>query len=81
MSPDDIRATVLSILGDIAPETDASALDPSADLREELDIDSMDFLAYVTALHDRLGVTVPERDYAAVDSIEGTVRYLSERLP
>lgn len=80
MSREEIRAIVLSALSDVAPETDPSSLDPAADVREELDLDSMDFLAFVTALHERLGVTVPERDYGAVGSIEGAVRYVAERV-
>lgn len=80
MSTDEIRAVVLSSLSDIAPEADPSSIDPSANLRDELDIDSMDFLAFVTALHDRLGVSVPESDYPAVSTIEGAVRYVESRL-
>lgn len=79
MSPDEIRATIVSILRDLAPETDPSALDPHADLREELDLDSMDYLAYVAALHDRLGVTVPERDYAAVGTLDRAISYIAAR--
>ncbi|MCZ7679014.1 MAG: acyl carrier protein [Sandaracinaceae bacterium] len=80
MTHEEIRAVVVSALSDVAPESDPGAIDPSADLREELDIDSMDFLAFVTALHDRLGVSVPERDYPAVGTIDGAVRYLASRV-
>jgi acyl carrier protein len=77
---DEIRAAVLDSLAAIAPEVDAEAIGPDESLREELDIDSMDFLAFVTALHERLGVTVPEVDYPQVDSISGAVRYLAAKL-
>ena len=56
----DIRAVVQEELGNIAPEMDVGAIDPSADLREALDIDSMDFLNFITAMHRRLGIDVPE---------------------
>ncbi|NBC88197.1 MAG: acyl carrier protein [Alphaproteobacteria bacterium] len=76
MSEDEIRAVVLEELGNIAPEADMSAVDPKADLREELDIDSMDFLNFITALHDRLGVNVPELDYPKLTTVDGAVVYL-----
>ncbi|RIA54996.1 acyl carrier protein [Dichotomicrobium thermohalophilum] len=76
MNEVDIRAVVLEELGNIAPEADMSTVDPKADLREELDIDSMDFLNFITALHDRLGVNVPELDYPKLTTVDGAVDYL-----
>jgi acyl carrier protein len=81
MSEDEIRAVVLEELGNIAPEADMSAVDPKGDLREELDIDSMDFLNFITALHDRLGVNVPELDYPKLTTVEGAVTYLQVKRP
>jgi len=71
-----IRALVIAELGNIAPETDAATIDPNADLREALDIDSLDFLNFVTAVHKKLGVNVPESDYAKLLTIKGAVAYL-----
>ena len=48
-----------------------------ADLREELDIDSMDFLNFVIGLHERTGIDVPERDYPKLATLAGCVSYLS----
>ncbi|MCC7536396.1 MAG: acyl carrier protein [Deltaproteobacteria bacterium] len=79
-SRDDLRAAYLAELARIAPEADLSSLDPAADVREELDIDSMDVLHLVTALHARLGVDVPERDYVRVTTLDGAVAYLATRL-
>ena len=56
-------------------------LDPSADLREALDIDSMDFLNFVTALHHRLGINIPELDYPKLFTMDGAVSYLRSKLP
>ena len=81
MKPEEIRAVVLRELGRIAPEADLLALPESAPLREELDIDSMDFLRLVTALHEATGVDVPESDYEQVSSLRGCVDYLAARLP
>ena len=76
MSEAEIRALVIAELGNIAPETDAATIDPNADLREALDIDSLDFLNFVTAVHKKLGVNVPESDYAKLLTIKGAVAYL-----
>lgn len=76
MTPDDIRHVVLEELSNIAPEADLALLDPAADLREALDIDSMDHLNFVTALHNRLGVAIPEVDYPRLTTLEGAVSYL-----
>ena len=81
MSTVDIRAVVQEELGNIAPETDVGAINPSADLREALDIDSTDFLRFVTAIHHRLGIDVPEDDYPKLVTLDGAVAYLETRLP
>ena len=79
MTKDEIRAVVLESLREIAPETEPETLADDESLREELDIDSMDFLAFVTAIHDQLGVSIPETDYPQVDSIGGAVSYVASR--
>lgn len=81
MSAVDIRAVVQEELGNIAPEMDVGAIDASADLREALDIDSMDFLNFITAIHRRLGVNVPEVDYPKLTTLDGAVAYLAAKLP
>ena len=77
MNPDDIRATVARALRRIAPEADPESLAPDDALRGELDLDSMDFLNFVAALHRLTGVAVPEADYAQIDSLAGCLRYFS----
>lgn len=80
MTDNEIRAAVIAELGNIAPETDAATIDPDDDLREALDIDSLDFLNFLTALHKRLGVNVPESDYAKLLTINGAVAYLAQEM-
>jgi acyl carrier protein len=80
MSQTDIRAVVLEELGNIAPDIDLEKVSPGADLREALDIDSMDFLNLVTAIHHRLGVDIPELDYPKLVTLDGAVRYLQAKL-
>ena len=79
MKPDEIRRVVLEELSNIAPETDPAGIDPSADLREALDIDSMDFLNFITALHKRLGAAIPETDYPKLFKIDDAVDYLASK--
>ena len=77
MSDTDIAKVVQEELGNIAPEADFANLDPAADLREALDIDSMDFLTFITAIHQRLGIDIPEIDYSKLNTLEGAVSYLA----
>ncbi|MEX0758323.1 MAG: acyl carrier protein [Tistlia sp.] len=80
MTREEIRQTVIGALSDIAPETDPGTTDPRADLREALDIDSMDFLNFVIALHKRLQVEIPEADYPKLLTVAGATDYLAVKL-
>lgn len=79
MTRAEIAGAVKAILGGIAPEVDPGAVRTDADLREELDLDSMDFLRFVVRLHERLGVSVPEADYPRIRTLDGCVEYLAAR--
>jgi acyl carrier protein len=79
MNEIDIRTALLEELGNIAPEIDMQTLDPAADLREALDIDSMDFLNFVTAIHRRLRIDIPELDYPKLSTLDGAATYLQGR--
>jgi acyl carrier protein len=76
MSQDEILQAVLRALVAVAPEIDPTKIDPGAPLREQADIDSMDFLNFVIGLHKELGVTVPETDYPKLATINSCVAYL-----
>lgn len=78
-TPEELRTTVLSVLGEIAPEADAARIDFKESLREQLDLDSMDYLNFVIGLHKRLGVEIPESDYSRLASLDGALAYLSAR--
>ena len=80
MSNIDVAEVVRSELGNIAPEVDLKTVDPGADLREALDIDSMDFLNFITAIHHRLGIDIPEVDYPKLVTLDGAVHYLRAKL-
>ena len=80
MTRNEIEAVVRASLGGIAPEVDLSRVKPTGDLRDELDIDSMDFLRFVVDLHARLGVEVPEKDYPRIRTLAACVDYLVARV-
>jgi acyl carrier protein len=75
----EIRDLVLNALGAIAPEADLGRLDPDIGFRDQLDIDSMDFLNFVIAVHEQLGIDIPEADYPKMASLAGAIAYLSAR--
>lgn len=69
-------ASLRTILGDVAPDLDVATIAADADLRNDVGLDSMDFLNFVIAAHKRLGVTVPEADYGKVASLSSFARYI-----
>lgn len=80
MNDIDIKRVVQEELNNIAPEADLTTVDPAADLREALDVDSMDFLNFITAIHHRLGIDIPELDYPKLVTLNGAVAYLMQHL-
>jgi acyl carrier protein len=74
-----VREAVLAALRRVAPEVEPSRLRGDLPLREELELDSMDFLSFVIGLHERLGIDVPESDYSQLGTLDGAVRYLAAR--
>ncbi len=80
MTDIDIRKVLQEELNNIAPEIDMAGVDPTADLREAMDIDSMDFLNFVTAVHRRLNIDIPEIDYPKLFTLEKAIAYVRARL-
>lgn len=72
----EIREVVLRVLGEIAPEADLTRIKPDESFRDQLDIDSMDFLNFVIGLHRELKVEIPEADYAKLATLNSCVEYL-----
>ncbi len=79
MNDQALEALVRRVLSRVAPELDVEGLEPDVDLREQADLDSMDFLNLVSGLHDATGIEIPERDYPAVATIAGCAAYLAAR--
>ncbi len=80
MSDVDIRKVVQEEINNIAPEADIASVNPKADLREAVDIDSMDFLNFITAVHHRLGIDIPEIDYPKLVTLDGAYAYIEAKL-
>ncbi|VAX35669.1 Acyl carrier protein [hydrothermal vent metagenome] len=76
MNPDQIRQVILGILERIAPDEDLSNLDDSVSFRDQMELDSMDFLDIVMELRKQYRVQIPEEDYENLGSMESTVSYL-----
>jgi acyl carrier protein len=72
-----LRALVIAELQRIAPEVDGASLDPARPIREQVDLDSVDFLGLLVALHKATGIDVPESAYDDVASIDGCVAWLA----
>ena len=79
MSDDEIKGLVLSALHRIAPEA-GSEIDPDVDLREQIELDSMDMLNLMIGLHTATGVDIPEADYPKLTTLSGCVAYLRARI-
>ena len=76
MTNDDIKKLVTEIIADIAPDEDLSGLKPDVRLREQLQLDSMDFLDIVMELRKRHGIEVPESEYMKLASLDSSAEYL-----
>jgi acyl carrier protein len=76
----ELRQKVVDTLARIAPEVDPATLRGDVPFRDQVDLDSVDYLNFVIALHSQLGVEVPEADYARLSSLNGAVEYLAAKL-
>jgi acyl carrier protein len=74
-----IREAVLRALRTVAPEVDPVSIDPKADWRDQLDLDSVDLLNFLVRVHEALGIDIPEEDYPKLSSLERCVEYLAAR--
>lgn len=79
LPPDEVKQAAIRILGEIAPEADLTSLKPDVNFRDQLDIDSMDFLNFVIALHESLHVEIPEADYPKLTTLNGCIEHLCVR--
>lgn len=73
------RAALLDAICAVAPETDPRTVQPARPLREQIDLDSFDWLNVIIGLSTRVGIDVPERDYAQLLTLESAADYLVRR--
>lgn len=80
MKPQDIRLAFLEEINRIAPDIDPETVSDADHLRDDLELDSMDILNLVAAIDARLGISIPEQDYAEIATPGLAMRYLSGRF-
>lgn len=80
MTKEQIKATILEIIAQIIPDEDLSNLKGDIPLREQVELDSMDFLDIIMELRKRYGIEVPEDDYTQLATLDGSVAYLEPRM-
>lgn len=80
MERQELQETVVSTLKSIAPEVDANELVADRALRDQVDLDSMDWLNFLIGLHRKLQVDIPEADYARLRTLNELVEYLAAKL-
>lgn len=80
MTESEIRQIVREALSNVAPEVDLDAIDPAKNLRDQIDIDSVDFLNFVIGLHKELGIEIPDADVAKLGTLNDGVAYLQSRM-
>ena len=78
---DDPRAIIVDVLGGIAPEADLAAVSPQANLRRELDLDSVDFQNFLIGVAKRAGIEIPDRDAAGLVTLAACEAYVISRRP
>ncbi len=80
MKREELRATLVACLLDVAPEISGEEVEDDVDIRDELDLDSMDILRWVQGIHKALGVEIPEEDYGKIASLGDAIDYVAGRI-
>jgi len=80
MTEEQVKQIVIDIINEIAPGEDTSALKPEVNLRDQLDLDSMDFLDIVMELRKQHNIEVPEADYPELASLDSCAAYLTPKF-
>ena len=78
--PKDIVNRLLTLLVGIAPDIGPKTVDPSRDLRDQFDFDSMDTMHFATAISTEFGIDVAERDYVRLASLDKACELVRSKL-
>jgi acyl carrier protein len=76
---EELKATILHILGTVAPDADLGSIEGGVDLRDQLDIDSMDLLNFAIGLNKEFGIDIPEADYPKLVTLDGCIGYVEAK--
>jgi acyl carrier protein len=79
MDREQIRTALLQALTDVAPEVDAQSIDAAKPLRRQVDLDSADWLNFLVAVHEKIGVDIPDADAARLSTLDQLIAYCAER--
>ncbi len=79
MNRDELKQAIVQTLLDIAPEVEADTLQSARSLREQVDLDSADWLNFLVALHGRIGVDIPDADAARLDTLDKLIEYCAAK--
>lgn len=79
MNEQDARQAVRTAISQVAPDVDLASLDEGSRLRQDLELDSLDFLRLVETIDEATGVDIPESDYTAVATVRGLIDYVASR--
>ena len=80
MKADEIKTIILDIIREIVPDEDLSDLKPDVRIRDQIEMDSMDFLDIIMELRKRYNITVPEDDYMKLSTLDSSVEYLEPMM-
>jgi acyl carrier protein len=80
MTEDQVKQIVIDIINEIAPDEDTTDLKSEVNLRDQMDLDSMDFLDIVMELRKQHGIEVPEEDYPKLASLDSCAEYLTPKF-
>ena len=80
MTEVEVKDAIVKIIADVAMDEDVNSIDASASLRDELDLDSMDFLDIVMELKKRHKITVPQEEYSELATLDSCVKYLTPKF-
>lgn len=81
MTTTEATAIIFRVLADIAPEIDPETIDRAADLTEQIDLDSMDYLGWMVGISEAVGIDIPQRDVSQFLTIDGAAAYLTTHTP
>jgi acyl carrier protein len=80
MTRTEMQQTIIAALGRVAPEVNAATLATDKPIRDQVDLDSVDYLNFVIELHTQMGVDIPESDYEKLTSIDAAIDYLAAKI-